>query len=269
MMYSQVFRLAALAGAAGAGIFASSLSLAAPIGQINIVATGPTYFDGNDPTAQVTYNFNLALGGSPPTADDVLVFTSFYVAYDPNVITYNHYTPGTGMDVPGGDAAVFQFLNRNYKTDDLSPAAVPGTFDPGTVSGYDIGVNDPLVPVSQSGPPAYFDGSLLFQVENFTNVWADLLAVQQNGATLFSITFDVNTAAIAHSSIMMLDDRNYMGFDPEDPPFIYDEKVGGGDQTYFELGTNEVDVPVPAPLLLMAAGLLGFGAVRRARGARS
>ncbi len=251
--------LRALAGATVAAIGLAASQSAVAIATVTLSSAGPLYYDLNSGTPQLTVDFRVQLGANDTVAD-IMTYAGVFVAYNPAVLKYNNMSFGSAMT--SSVAATTQFIDGNY-TDPFDDASY--SINPASVAGLTLGT-----PVDKT---TYWDGSLypILTVGTGFNGAGDvggantLLALQKaaGGALLYSIIFDVVTTNIATSSIVLLDDLDYL---PDTLRASFDYKHGLGNESYYVASnTLEVYVPAPAPLALMAAGLVGLGMRRRAR----
>jgi len=267
MTKPSFLRAATVAGLLGLTLGASQSAWA--VASIVLSTSNPLVYHQGSGTHTLQVDFSVKLD-SRDTAADVLTYFGPMVAYDPSVLKFSGISFGSSMSVTG-------LPGENYSNTLLSPNDLPpvsyvdplgGTYTlktpPATpnIAGYDLGTG----PVAPTVGHPYYDGSFYASVNvggGFDATDADeLLTTQQAGATIYSIVFDVITDNIATSSIVLIDDQYYVEFtNPTDA--LFDYKRGVGKTVFFPASnTLEVRVPVPTPLALMAAGLIGMGARR-------
>ncbi|AUB83782.1 hypothetical protein [Candidatus Thiodictyon syntrophicum] len=244
------------AGLAMLGVFGSGAAVATAT--ISLTPGGPLTYNTSQSNQTLSLDFSVSLGAGA-TVDDVMVQFDNFVAYDPNVLKYKTASPitfGPALSSLSGTPprpSLNALINANYTS--------LGTLDP-SITG--IGT-----PVAESG---YYDGSLRVQMvidQQGTFDIADLFAAQGPGPSLlFTIVFDVVTTQIGNSAIILLNDTSFV---PDIAPPTYDSKYWDeGEKTPFYPTSNVVqvivtDAPAPAPLALIAAGLIAMAARRRAR----
>lgn len=190
--------------------------------------------------------------GTVTAAANALTSYNFLVAYNPNLLHFDSILQSTtGLD-GGGSFATFG-AKTNYTATQPFPNPNTSTLDPATIAGAYLGT-----PTDQT---TFWEGSLsLTDTSNSTDT-ATFTYQQGQTVTLFSLVFDVLTDQAAKSSIRIMDARNFTPFFNE--PLDYKNAVSSGIFFPEERGSAQVEVPAPAPLLLMAAGLVGFGWRRR------
>lgn len=207
MKTSNTLRATLLAGAAVLGLCAPGIGGA--VTSINFVTAGPVVYPQGSGTPQVTFTLQYS---SVVNATDILAAYDFFVAYNPEVLQFYSIASGDGLGTTvAAEATLFDW---NYRSDHPN-AAPPVLFDTATIAGYNVGI-----PESKTG---YYDGSLEvlasasvgtgagFEFADYDALYAYQKAFPGGTIDLFSITFDVVTTAIAYSSLIIIDDRNYTG----------------------------------------------------------
>lgn len=193
---------------------------------------------------------------------DRIVFHDFFLAYDPSVLTVKSVSGFNWGDNTLNPQPVANPIAAQTSGGDSSYASI-GTGLNGLGS-FSLGTVGALTGKGSTGlSDDYRPGSIRLTQDlnddlTFNNV------ADQNGKSLFQIIFDVTTSSIATSSIVLVDQRYYTGA----PGLDLDWKLGDDDPTVIIVNNAEISVPVPAPLALMALGLLGLGALRRQRAGR-
>jgi len=195
--------------------------------------------------------------------NEVITFHNIFLAYNPDVLMLQSLTWGNAMQADPGTKPSPQSVGATNYT------AVAGYTPP---SDWNIGTPDTppvntanVIPNSGSpiSNPFYYEGSVRLQ-ETAVDTALDIYNaryINSGTATLFTAVFNVSLDMIGKSSIVLIDDRYFL----TDPKPNYDWKLGSSlTPTPIEVvDINQIKVPVPAPLALMAAGLLGFGVSRR------
>lgn len=260
-------------------VFALSMGvLSSAYGQsASLVPDGPTSFaiGSGGGSESVTFDVNVA-GLSPGT---VVSSFDFGIIYDPAVMSLSSFSGfGGGLGSPAVDS--FEALttdhldNTNDSFDNPAANKINSTWDYrapsaeaglGNYNGPVLGTPDITAAYSiNEGSLRFNDVSLLTESE--------LIALQNpaanDGFTLFSLSFDVDTSQAAGTQILFVDDRSYDGWPNQLPGGELDFKLNDGvTPTYLTLNGSSVrvgSVPVPGTLMLMLVGLW-FGYRQRGR----
>jgi len=273
----SLLRFASFGGLAGLVLGASQSAWAIP--SVSLSTTGPLWYNSGIGTKSLTVDFRVQLAAGD-TVNDVMTYFGPIVGYNPAILKFNGISYGTALtstavpeDTPvtGPVNYLDPFGDGSY-TPDASIAQPNPT--------YALGSGPVPVTVPPAVSTTYYDGSLW----NLLNVGvgfgspthasqdlADLFAKQSaaGGALLYSITFDVITDYLGTSSIVLITDQDYLQYqaDPNPNNAAWDAKYwdGGNNTPFFPQGDLQVTIPVPAPLALIAAGLVGLGMRRRSR----
>jgi hypothetical protein len=254
-----------------------------------IVPQGPTNFTVGQVGAQVTFDVQIQGLG----AGEVLSFYDFGIISDPTVIllsSVSGFTSRLGDASANNGTDPTEVYNRNHldETNDPSaPSPVTGTDCGGT--GYfatcnslwnytqaDVDLGAYVGPTLANGPVitsagAVNQGSLRFyQASSLDEATLQSLQNVANGTfTLFSLTFDVITDAVASTPILFVDDRDYANYDPVNGPFLMNVALNDPfEPQYLQRTGSQVVIaqaPVPATALLLLPGLVGMARLRRRR----
>lgn len=228
---------------------ASGPALAGPASAISLSIVphigSPTTFTQGQAGREVTFDFNFS---SIAMQTDVVNFHDVFLAFDTSFLTYKSIS-FTDRIVSAPDDSNQGILVGAPSGNYLAPPGSPGW----TYIGTDFG-----------------PGSLRIFQNSDANPLSSLFAGQEGGFTAFSITFDVITAQLGTSAIVMIDDRSYKEFQPGPTPPAnnqYDYKannVPGYPALYVQNSiTIQAEAPLPAPWALMGLGLAIMGLGRR------
>jgi len=271
MTNRSLLRTAAVGGLLGLTLGASQSAWA--VATITLSTNDSVVYPQGSGTHSITVDFKVQLAPGDGV-DQVLTYFAPIVAYDPSILKYNSMTFGDALTSgPPTSIAAVTYDPLSFPVNYLDPfseSPLPPSMvlDPSIQSTYSLGTPDNGTLVGSG----YVDGSLWPQMNvgvGFDATAAANLLVKQlgaGGALLYSITFDVITDNLASSSIILIDDRSYLGFPANGELFDYKRFGTGGEVVFYPTSNSmNVRVPVPAPLALMAAGLAWMGARRRRR----
>jgi len=267
MKFAKLMRPALVSATAALALLTQGAAHA--VLSVGLYATTPTTFTVDNLAHSVSYEVRF----NGLTADDsVLRAYNFTVAYDPTVLSLTGWSGfgtslGTGGQVANVDYTGFSGWDYTQaNVNDPTPPATyfpPGPFDPTTVSGLDLGT-----PGGTCGSGSC-PGSLRFFQTSSLGIAAleGLQHLVGNSISLFSLTFEIVADAVKHTGLSIIDDTNYADFATTDPlDYQMDYKNGGGDPYNpfpTKVASEAAAVPAPAPLLLIALGLVGLA--RRGR----
>jgi hypothetical protein len=248
---------AGLLWGAGALVFSGAAQAVATLTLTpSVKGFAPTGTPGSTSTLTITAMLSGVTGAS-----EVVTFHNVFLAYNRQMLTLDTFQWGVALQAGATPPGLQQVYDYDYSTDpDYLPGTVPygalgtpastPTFHPGDVPDTSF----------------YFEGSVALwqEADDSASDIFNSRYLSDGEELLFTATFIVATDRIAYSTIALLDDRY---FDSNPIPPGYDWKLGGATEPTMITVNNipDIAVPVPAPLALLAAGLLGIGLGRRER----
>lgn len=230
---------------------------------INLLPQGATNFTVGQAAAQVT--FDVTVSGLT-VADEVLSAYDFGIAYNPSVLTLN--TPAFAFTSLLGDEGLFEVFNFDHLDPDVNSLWDYSADHPalGAYQGSVLGTPD----ITAAG--IINEGSLRFAQISLLDV-ATLRSLQDplnsDGFTLFSLTFNVNTASAQSTDVLLIDDRAYADYGSVMTNLLDFKLSDPGTPTYPTLNNSSVSVtgatgiPEPGALWLLGSGLLALSLSRR------
>ena len=234
---------------------------------LSIVPQGPTRYDVGEGGGSIQLTFDIVVGGL--SADQPLIADfDFGIIYDPAVMGLSSFSGfGNRLGNPAVDS--FEALttdhldNTNDSFDNPASNATNSTWDYRDPSAApSLGAYTGLVLGTPDITDAYSinEGSLRF-TESTLLTEAELNALQDpatnDSFTLFSLTFNVDTSQGHSTEILIVDDRYYENWDPNQTGGVLDVKYfENAVPRYLTLNGSRVSVPLPGTLMLMLSGLL-------------